>query len=67
MDNKTFNGVKGLVNHNNPLIPSYMDDFFNGLAKHMGVKRYSPEYNRLLWVNLLGVSPEVYDAIENRK
>lgn len=67
MEKKNLNGVKGLANHKNPLIPSYMDDFFNGLAKQMGVKRYSEEYNRLLWVNLLGVSPEVYDATENRK
>jgi len=41
------------------------NDFFNELAKHLGVERYSKEYNRYIWVNLLGVSPEVFDK-ENR-
>ena len=42
------------------------NNFFNGLAKQLGVKRYSKEYNRYLWVNILGVSPDVYDKINNR-
>ena len=67
MTQKKLNRLNGPANRKNPLIPSHMDDFFDGFAKHMGVKRFSAEYNRLLWVNLLGVSPEVYDATFNRK
>lgn len=61
MDNKTFNGQSSVATS-----ADNFNDFFDGLAKQLGVKRYSEEYNRFLWVNLLGVSPEVYDKTNNR-
>lgn len=62
MEKKNLNGQNSVATS-----AKDFDNFFENLAKQAGVKRYSPEYNRFLWVNLLGVSPEVYDATENRK
>lgn len=51
----------GYVNGKNPLLGSKQDEMFNSLAEQMGIKRYSAEWNRFIWVNMLGVSPEVFD------
>lgn len=37
------------------------DEFFDDFAKHFGVKRYSEEYNRLIWTKLIRASEEDYD------
>lgn len=51
----------------NPLIPKEMDEFYNRLAKATGIKRGSDEWNRFVWVNMCGVSPDTYDASMNKK
>jgi len=61
MNNKIDNGQNSVATS-----ADNFNDFFNGLAKQLGAKRYSKEYNRYLWENLLGVSPEVYDKTNNR-
>ena len=49
------------VNGKNPLLSSKQDEIFNNIAKQMGIKRGSVEWSRFIWVNMLGVSPEVFD------
>lgn len=44
--------------------PNNTNDFFDNLAKYLGVERYSEEYNHFLWTKLLGVSEEVYKKID---
>ena len=51
----------GYVNGKNPLLSGDQDEMFNRLAEQMGIKRGSAEWNRFIWVNMLGVSPEIFD------
>ena len=38
-----------------------LEDFWEDIAKHLGVKRYSEEYNRFIWTNILFMKAEDYD------
>lgn len=37
------------------------ENLFDEVAKDLGVKRYSDEYNRFIWVHLNGVPAKIYD------
>lgn len=45
----------------NPLLTTKQNEMLNSLAKQMGIKRGSTEWNKFIWVNMLGVSSEVFD------
>lgn len=56
----------GYVNGKNPLLSREMDNRYDRLAKQMGLERGSYEWCRFLWVDMLGVSPEVFDSKINQ-
>lgn len=56
---KDFNNEDFLMVYN----PDKSNAFYDSLAAHLGVKRYSEEYNHYLWTKLLGVSEEEYAKV----